>query len=153
MVSYVKLIRLCVKSCGEYTGYIFHTLVRLNDLRRRIVMAVNLYDAANELERAIRQSDEYTRLKKMYQEVYADPTARKMFESFRDIQMNLQQKQMMGQDISQQEVEQAQKMVQLVQQNPKIVQLMEAEQHMSMIIADLNKVIMKPLEELYSSNQ
>lgn len=116
-------------------------------------MAVNLYDAAYELEKAIRQSDEYARLKKMYQEVYADETARKMFESFRDIQLNLQQKQMMGQEISQQEVEQAQKTVEIVQQNPKIVQLMDAEQRMSMVIADLNKVIMKPLEELYTKQQ
>jgi cell fate (sporulation/competence/biofilm development) regulator YlbF (YheA/YmcA/DUF963 family) len=56
---------------------------------------------------------------------------------------------MMGQEIAPEEVEQAQKTVQLVQQNPTISQLMEAEQRMSMVIADLNKIIMKPLEDLY----
>lgn len=116
-------------------------------------MAVNLYDAANDLEKAIRQSDEYANLKKMYQEVYADETARKMFENFRDIQLNLQEKQMMGQEITQAEVEQAQKTVELVQQNPKISGLMTAEQRISMVIADLNKIIMKPLEELYGTHQ
>ncbi|AGK52536.1 YlbF family regulator [Bacillus sp. 1NLA3E] len=116
-------------------------------------MAVNLYDAAYELEKAVRQSDEYARLQKMYQDVYADEAAKKMFESFRTIQLNLQQKQMMGQEISQQEIEQAQRTVELVQQHPKIAGLMEAEQRMSMVIADLNKVIMKPLEELYSTHQ
>lgn len=116
-------------------------------------MAVNLYDVANSLENAIRQSDEYANLKKMYQEVYADETARKMFESFRDIQLNLQQKQMMGQEITQAEVEQAQKTVEVVQQNPKISGLMGAEQRMSIVIADLNKIIMKPLEELYGTPQ
>lgn len=116
-------------------------------------MAVNLYDAANDLEKAIRQSDEYANLKKMYQEVYADETARKMFENFRDIQLNLQEKQMMGQEITQAEVEQAQKTVELVQQNPKISGLMTAEQRISMVIADLNKIIMKPMEELYGTHQ
>ncbi|MEH7523429.1 YlbF family regulator [Bacillus sp. JJ1503] len=112
-------------------------------------MAVNLFNIAGELERAVRQSNEYLILKQAYAEVNADPSAKAMFDNFRHIQMQLQQKQMMGQDISQAEVAQAQKSVALVQQNPKIAKLMEAEQRMSMLIAELNKIIMKPLEELY----
>ncbi|HEY2420369.1 MAG TPA: YlbF family regulator [Neobacillus sp.] len=112
-------------------------------------MAVNLYDTAYALETAIRQSEEYAHLKQMYKEVNADPAAKQMFDHFRQIQMNLQQKQMMGQDISEQEVQQAQSSVALVQQNKKIADLMQAEQRMSMVIGELNQVIMKPLEELY----
>jgi cell fate (sporulation/competence/biofilm development) regulator YlbF (YheA/YmcA/DUF963 family) len=74
-----------------------------------------------------------------------------MFDQFRQIQMNLQQKQMMGQEISEQEVQQAQSTVAVVQQNEKIAQLMQAEQRMSMIIGELNQLIMKPLEELYGN--
>ena len=116
-------------------------------------MAVNLYDAARELEKVIRQSDEYNQITQAYAEVNADEAAKRMFDSFRQIQMNLQQKQMMGQDITQAEVEQAQKTVALVQQNPKISRLMQAEQRMSMVIGELNQVIMKPLEELYGTPQ
>jgi cell fate (sporulation/competence/biofilm development) regulator YlbF (YheA/YmcA/DUF963 family) len=112
-------------------------------------MAVNLYDAAYALEKAIRESDEYKQLQQIYNEVNADPTAKSMFDNFRQIQMNLQQKQMMGQEISEAEVQQAQSTVALVQQNEKISRLMQAEQRMSMIIGELNQVIMKPLEELY----
>jgi cell fate (sporulation/competence/biofilm development) regulator YlbF (YheA/YmcA/DUF963 family) len=114
-------------------------------------MSVNLYDAAYTLEKAIRQSDEYKHLQQMYNEVNADPTAKNMFDNFRQIQMNLQQKQMMGQEISEQEVQHAQSTVALVQQNEKISRLMQAEQRMSMIIGELNQVIMKPLEELYGN--
>ena len=113
-------------------------------------MAVNLYDTAYALETAIRQSNEYVHLKQMYNEVNADPAAKQMFDHFRQIQMNLQQKQMMGQNISEEEVQQAQATVAHVQQNEKISRLMEAEQRMSVIIGELNQVIMKPLEELYS---
>lgn len=116
-------------------------------------MAVNLYDAARELEKVIRQSDEYKQLTQAYAEVNADEAAKRMFDSFRQIQMNLQQKQMMGQDITQAEVEQAQKTVALVQQNPKISRLMQAEQRMSTVIGELNQLIMKPLEELYGTPQ
>ncbi|MCY8489461.1 YlbF family regulator [Bacillus atrophaeus] len=114
-------------------------------------MAVNFYDAAYDLEKAIRESEEYTRLKGLYDEVNADESAKRMFENFRDVQLKLQQKQMSGEEITQEEVEQAQKTVALVQQHEKISQLMEAEQRMSMLISELNKVIMKPLEELYGS--
>ncbi|ASB90281.1 YlbF family regulator [Bacillus sonorensis] len=114
-------------------------------------MAVNLYDTAYDLEQALRQSEEYSRLKGLYDDVNADESAKRMFDNFRDIQIRLQQKQMNGEDISQEEVEQAQKSVALVQQHEKISQLMEAEQRMSMLIAELNKIIMKPLEELYGN--
>lgn len=114
-------------------------------------MTVNLHDSAYDLEQALRQSDEYSRLKNLYDEVNGDPSAKKMFDNFRDIQLNLQQKQMNGEDITQEEVEQAQKSVALVQRHEKISRLMEAEQRMSMLIADLNKIIMKPLEELYGN--
>jgi cell fate (sporulation/competence/biofilm development) regulator YlbF (YheA/YmcA/DUF963 family) len=114
-------------------------------------MSVNLYDAAYALEKAIRQSDEYKQLQQMYHEVNADPAAKNMFDQFRQIQMNLQQKQMMGQEISEQEVQQAQSTVGVVQQNEKIARLMQAEQRMSMIIGELNQLIMKPLEELYGN--
>jgi cell fate (sporulation/competence/biofilm development) regulator YlbF (YheA/YmcA/DUF963 family) len=116
-------------------------------------MAVNLNDAAYELEKVLRQTDEYKQLAQAYAEVNADPATKGMFDNFRQIQMNLQQKQMMGQEITQQEVEQAQKTVALVQQNPKISKLMQAEQRMGMVIGELNKVIMKPLEDLYGVPQ
>ena len=116
-------------------------------------MAANVYDLGYDLEKALRESDDFKTLKGLYDEVNADDSARTLFESFRDIQLNLQQKQMSGQEISPEEIEQAQKSVALVQQHDKISKLMEAEQRMSMTIAELNKIIMKPLEELYGSLQ
>lgn len=109
----------------------------------------NLYDIAYEMEKAIRNSPEYVQLRKLYDEVNRDETAKRMFDNFRQIQMNLQQKQMMGMEISQDEIMQAQKTVALVQQHATISKLMEAEQRMSMIVADLNRIILKPLEDLY----
>lgn len=116
-------------------------------------MAVNVHDVAYHLEKALRESDDFKNLQKLYDEVEADESARRMFENFRDIQLTLQQKQMNGEEITQEEVEQAQKSVQLVQQHEKIGKLMEAEQRMSMLIQELNKIIMKPLEELYGNLQ
>ncbi|MBM6617781.1 YlbF family regulator [Bacillus suaedaesalsae] len=112
-------------------------------------MSTNLYDVAYDLEKAVRESNEYKQLKQLYDDVNNDPSAKQLFESFRDIQLQLQQKQMSGQEISQQEIEQAQQQVMIVQQHEKISKLMEAEQRMSMVIGELNQIIMKPLEDLY----
>ncbi|QGQ44508.1 YlbF family regulator [Metabacillus sediminilitoris] len=114
-------------------------------------MSENLYDVAYNLEKALRESDEFKSLKRLYDEVNADESASKMFENFRNIQLNLQQKQMSGEEISEEEIQQAQKSVQLVQQHDKIAQLMAAEQRLSMVVTELNKIIMKPLEEMYGS--
>lgn len=70
-------------------------------------MAVNFYDVAYDLENALRGSEEFTRLKNLYDEVNADESAKRMFENFRDVQLRLQQKQMAGEEITQEEVTQA----------------------------------------------
>jgi cell fate (sporulation/competence/biofilm development) regulator YlbF (YheA/YmcA/DUF963 family) len=120
-------------------------------MKKECSQVANLYDAAYDMEKAIRNSPEYVQLKNLYDQVNSDESARGMFENFRKIQMDLQQKQMMGMEITQEEVEQAQKTVALVQQHATIGKLMEAEQRMSMIVAELNRIILKPLEDLYGS--
>ncbi|WP_462408895.1 YlbF/YmcA family competence regulator [Neobacillus sp. Marseille-QA0830] len=112
-------------------------------------MAINLYDSAQSLETAIRQSEEFRGLQLVYKEVNDDPAAKQVFDQFRQIQMSLHQKQMEGQNITEQDVQRAQSIEMLVQQNEKISRLMQAEQRMNMLIGELNQIIMKPLAELY----
>lgn len=117
------------------------------------MMTVSLNDAAYELEKAIRQSEEYVQLKQAYLAVEADETAKVMFDQLRQVQMNLQQKQMMGQEITQAEVEQVQSIMAHAQQNEKISFLIQAEQRLGLIIGKLNLVFMRPLEEIYGTPQ
>lgn len=140
------------RSSGELLAFEVIVCYSVGDSEKEkewIHLAVNIYDSAYEMEKAIRGSQEYANLKKLYDDVNQDDSARTMFENFRNIQMQLQQKQMMGEEISQEEVEQAQKTVAIVQQHEKISQLMQAEQQMSTVITEINKIIMKPLEDLY----
>lgn len=109
----------------------------------------NVYDVAYDLEKALRNSEDFQALKNSYDEVNNNPETKELFSKFRDIQVSLQQKQMSGQEVTQEEIEEAQKLFADVQQNETISKLMAAEQRMSTIINDLNKVITKPLEELY----
>ncbi|WP_407272888.1 YlbF family regulator [Radiobacillus sp. PE A8.2] len=111
----------------------------------------NIYDSAYDLEKAIRESEEFTELKQAYETVMGDESTKQMFNNFRTTQIELQQKQMQGQEITEEEVEKAKSVVELVQQNPDISKLMEQEQRLNTLINDVSRIITKPLEELYGA--
>ncbi|API91103.1 MULTISPECIES: YlbF family regulator [Virgibacillus] len=111
----------------------------------------NIYDSAYDLEKAIRESDEFKSLKQVYDAVMNDPSAKQMFDSFRETQMTLQEKQMQGQEITEEEVEKARQVVEVVQQHEAISNLMEEEQRLNLVINDISRIITKPLEELYGT--
>jgi cell fate (sporulation/competence/biofilm development) regulator YlbF (YheA/YmcA/DUF963 family) len=114
-------------------------------------MSNSLYALAEQLQQAIRASEDFQQLKQAYEAVRRDETAYRMFMYFRKLQMQLHEKQMAGSMISQDEMEQAQQAMALARQNEKLSALMALEQRMSMTIADINHIAMKPLEELYHS--
>ncbi len=113
----------------------------------------NMYDAAYDLEKEIRNSEDFKQLKEVYDKINSDEVTKRMFDNFRNIQLTLQEKQMRGEEITEEEVAQAQQTVQLVQQHEEINKLMEAEQRVSMLLNDINKIIMKPLEDLYGTGE
>src|SRR5690625_2017878 len=113
----------------------------------------NIHDRAYSLEKAIRESEEFNALKEIYEVVMNDDSSKKLFEDFRNKQIEIQEKQMQGQDISEEELEEVKRVVDLVQQDKDISQLMEAEQKLNIVINDIRQIITKPLEELYSVNE
>lgn len=114
-------------------------------------MTKNIHDVAYELQNAIAENTDFQALKASYAEVQGDADAKQLFDRFRAMQMELQQKMMQGQEITEEDNQKAQAIVELVQQNAKITKLMEAEQRLNVVIGDINKIIMKPLEELYNA--
>ncbi|HJB78051.1 MAG TPA: YlbF family regulator, partial [Candidatus Nosocomiicoccus stercorigallinarum] len=65
----------------------------------------------------------------------------------------LQVKQMQGEEILDADVERAQQTAQAIEADENIKSLMESEQKLSQLIQDLNRVIMKPIEDLYKVNE
>ncbi|HLR40522.1 MAG TPA: YlbF family regulator, partial [Virgibacillus sp.] len=61
------------------------------------------------------------------------------------------EKQMQGEDITEEEVEKARQVVELVQQHEDISKLMEEEQRLNLVINEISGIITKPLEELYGA--
>jgi len=121
------------------------------DTRRLFPLDVNLYDITHDFERILRRSNEFKSLKSIYREVNTEPETKQIFNKFYNLQMELQHKQMIGQKIMRDEIEEVQKIGEVVQRNEKIVRLIEAEQRMNMLIIELNKIITKPLQEIYGN--
>ncbi|GEN82751.1 UPF0342 protein [Sporosarcina luteola] len=114
-------------------------------------MTVNIYDDLNKLEATLRKTAEFAKVQQAIEDVKADEQASELFKSFRKIQLTLQEKQMQGEEISGEELEYAQKTAQLAQQNEKIMQMLQAEMGLSGLIEEVNRVLMKPVQELYET--
>lgn len=54
-------------------------------------MAVNLYDYANQLEQALRDSEEYKAIKDAFAKVKENEESKKLFDEFRETQISFQQ--------------------------------------------------------------
>ncbi|GGH73308.1 UPF0342 protein YheA [Compostibacillus humi] len=111
----------------------------------------NIQESAAQLEQAIRESEEFQNLKQAYELVMTNADAKAMFENFRRIQFELQEKQMQGLDITEEEVTRAREIVEQVQKHENITRLMEEEQRVNGVIQLISQVIMRPLDELYGN--
>ncbi|MGO2082304.1 YlbF family regulator [Vagococcus sp.] len=112
-------------------------------------MTVNIYDTANQLEREIRETNEYKALETAFKNMKADAAVFELFTEFQMLQVTLQQKQMQGQEITEEDILASQELSVRVQESELIKALMEKEQTFSNVINDLNQLIMKPVQELY----
>lgn len=112
-------------------------------------MSVNIYDSANQIEREIREMPEFLALKEAFDVMKEEEVAFTLFKEFQELQMTLQQKQMQGEEFSEEDAIRAQEMAVKVQETALIQDLMQKEQAFSTIINDLNRIIMQPVQDLY----
>ena len=114
-------------------------------------MTVNIYDDLNKLEATFRKTTEFAEVQEAVEVVKADEEALALFKNFRKIQLDMQDKQMAGKEVDPEELEYAQKTAQLAQTNEKIMAMLEAEMKLSGLIEEVNRVLMKPVQEIYES--
>ncbi|NLY78904.1 MAG: hypothetical protein GX072_03050 [Lysinibacillus sp.] len=108
-----------------------------------------LLNDIQKLEVSISQTEEFQKLKSAVEMVREDEEARGIFTNFRDVQIQLQQKQMQGEELQEDEYIHLQKTAQLAQQNPKIMAMLEAEMALSRVIDEVNKTLVRPIQSLY----
>lgn len=111
----------------------------------------NIYDTANQLERELRESEQFQDLKASFDRLKENQEAYSLFKEFQGLQQALQQKMMAGQEMTEEEAQQAQELSQKIQQDPIVSELLQKEQAFSLVANDLNRIIMGPVRDLYEA--
>ncbi|OWA34614.1 hypothetical protein B9G55_15445 [Saccharibacillus sp. O16] len=109
----------------------------------------NIYDKAHDLAKSLQESEEVQNITSALKLIEADPESKRMLDDFRSRQMNIQQRMMSGDMPPQEEMEQMEKLFEVLSLNLNIRRLFEAEQRLSVIIQDVNKIISDSLANMY----
>ena len=112
-------------------------------------MMSNLYDTANQLERELRQSEEFSAVKSAFEAVQQSEEAKALFEEFRDMNGKFLQKQMNGEELTEEDTTYANDLYQKASSNEAIQALMKAEQRLNTVMQDINRILTTSLQELY----
>lgn len=99
---------------------------------------------------SFKRSEEYKAIKEAFANVKANEESKKLFDEFRETQINFQQKQMQGEEIAEEDLQKAQEQAQAIEKDENISALMNAEQKMSQVFQEINQIIVKPLDEIYA---
>lgn len=110
---------------------------------------INIYDSANKLEQDLRQTQEYLDLTAAMVKLKAEPEAYDCFKRVQDAQKNLQAKQMQG-DLSDEDVDKIKALAEEAQGYDSLSDLMQKEQALNAVFEEINKIIFKPISELYN---
>ncbi|MBP2002547.1 cell fate (sporulation/competence/biofilm development) regulator YlbF (YheA/YmcA/DUF963 family) [Paenibacillus shirakamiensis] len=113
---------------------------------------MTIHDKAHELARALKESPEVQEITEAVKLIDGDAESKRMLEDFRTRQNDIQQRLMSGDMPNPEEMEQMEKLFEVLSMNPSIHTLFEAERRLSLIIQDVNKIISDSLEHLYGAN-
>ena len=113
-------------------------------------MVVNIYDSANEMSRQLVDTQEYQGLKKALDELKADTEAFNSFKKFQQMQAGAQQKQMKGEQPSDDEIKAIQTLAKEISGKKAVQNLMNQERQVDQMLQQLNKTITSPIQDLYS---
>lgn len=110
---------------------------------------MNIYDTANQLERDVRELAEFKALEQAYNELKAQEESFQLFKDFQNLQVSLQQKQMQGEDFTEDDANRMQEIAEKIQNDATITNMLQKEQALSIIMNDITAMMMKPVQDLY----
>jgi cell fate (sporulation/competence/biofilm development) regulator YlbF (YheA/YmcA/DUF963 family) len=108
---------------------------------------MNVYDKAHELARALRESNELKELQLLNNQIQADADSKRMLDGFRHKQAELQQKMMSGEMPAPEEMQQMEKLYEVINMNPALRGIFDAERRLSVVMEDIHRIISEPLQE------
>lgn len=102
---------------------------------------MNVYDAARGLSEAIKKSEEFKQYNLAKEKVSGNSELVDMINDFHGKQMELQTKQMLGQDIDGDFTAKVQELYGIMMTNPLAAEYLQAELRFSLMINDVYKIL------------
>jgi cell fate (sporulation/competence/biofilm development) regulator YlbF (YheA/YmcA/DUF963 family) len=108
---------------------------------------MNVYDEAHNLERAIKESEEFKQFRDLKKKVAENEAVKKMVDDFQAQQMELQKKQMLGEEIGEDIMANVQELHGIITQDPLALEYLQANLRFSMMMQDVFKIVGEAMEE------
>lgn len=102
---------------------------------------MNIHDAAHQLARAIKESEEYQQYGELKATVSQNEELTAMLNDFQAQQFQLQAKQMAGEELGPEMTEQIQSLYQILTRDPLAAQYVQAEMRFSMLVHDVYQIL------------
>lgn len=110
---------------------------------------MNIYDTANQLEREVRELEEFKALEAAYEDLKKNEASFQLFKDFQNLQVRLQQKQMTGEEFTEEDAKEMQDIAEKIQADEAITVILQKEQALSVIMNEITALMMKPVQDLY----
>ncbi len=102
---------------------------------------MNVYDQAHGLAKAIKESEEFKQYDALKKVLDQNEELSKMVKDFQTKQFELQAKQMMGEQMPEDMMQQIQSLYQIIMTDPTASQYMQAEMRFSLMMNDVYKIL------------
>lgn len=102
---------------------------------------MNVYDEAHGLARAIQGSEEYIQYMEAKEKIAGNSELEEMLKDFQGKQMNIQAKQMMGEEINEDVVKNVQELYAIITKDPLAAQYLQCEMRFSLMMQDVYKIL------------
>ena len=102
---------------------------------------MNVYDQAHGLAKAIKESEEFKQYDYLKKVIDQNGELSKMVKDFQAKQFELQAKQMMGEQMPADAMQQIQDLYQIIMKDPTAAQYIQAEMRFSLMMNDVYKIL------------
>lgn len=109
---------------------------------------MNVYDAVNNLARAIKDSNEYKEYKEVKERIVKEPQLKAQIDEFEKIRYEEQLLAMQGEKQSEEKMAKLQELYKILVQNPDVKEYFDKEVKFNVMIADVNKIIGEAIKDV-----
>ena len=102
---------------------------------------MNVYNEAHNLAAALKECDEFMVYNDLKEKINANPELNKALNDFQFQQIQLQMKQMQGQEMGEEDINNIQQLYGILMRDPLAGEYLQAEMRFSMMMNDVYKII------------